>query len=78
MPIYEYKCPSCSKKFEEWVKNSEESEQAVCPDCDVSSPRVLSATTFILKGCGWYSTDYGKMSKDSDFNKETVETLGHG
>ncbi len=63
MPIYEYNCPNCSEVFEEWVRNSEVSDFAPCPNCQTNAPRMVSQTTFILKGGGWYVTDYGKASE---------------
>ena len=59
MPIYEYQCPHCGKVFEEWVKLSDAHEEMLCPDCKVNAPRLISHTSFVLKGGGWYVTDYG-------------------
>ena len=59
MPIYEYKCPFCRKVFEEWVKAHDTAPQP-CPDCGTASPHIVSHTTFVLKGGGWYVTEYGK------------------
>ncbi len=58
MPIYEYKCPKCNKVFEEWVTSHDTSPQT-CPDCGASAPHIVSNTTFVLKGGGWYVTEYG-------------------
>ena len=68
MPIYEYQCPKCHSIFEEWVKMSEAHGQEPCPDCGTLSPRLISHTSFVLKGGGWYVTDYGyrKGVKDED------------
>lgn len=59
MPIYEYQCPKCGRVFEEWVKASEAHREEPCPDCGTPSPRILSRTSFVLKGEGWYVSDYG-------------------
>ena len=59
MPIYEYQCPKCGKVFEEWVHLSEAHLEVPCPDCGVGAPRIISETSFVLKGGGWYVTDYG-------------------
>ena len=61
MPIYEYLCESCGKEFEEWQKFSDPVVD-VCPDCGGHSRRLISQSTFHLKGTGWYVTDYGKGS----------------
>ena len=59
MPIYEYQCPQCQHTFEEWVKASESHGQELCPKCGEPSPRIMSQTSFVLKGGGWYVSDYG-------------------
>ena len=59
MPIYEYQCPKCQRVFEEWVKASDAHGQEPCPDCGTPSPRIISQTSFVLKGGGWYVSDYG-------------------
>jgi putative FmdB family regulatory protein len=57
MPIYEYRCPRCDLQFEEWQRGYEE-KTLTCPQCGADSPRVVSGSAFILKGSGWYATDY--------------------
>ena len=59
MPIYEYQCPKCQHTFEEWVKASESHGQELCPTCGEPAPRIMSQTSFVLKGGGWYVDDYG-------------------
>lgn len=66
MPIYEYKCPQCGHVFEEWVKLSEAHSEEPCPECGTKSPRMLSHTSFVLKGGGWYVTDYGYRKNHPD------------
>ncbi len=57
MPIYEYECPECGEVFEEWLKEYDVDE-APCPKCGASAKRVISNTSFMLKGGGWYATEY--------------------
>lgn len=57
MPIYEYRCEDCEQIFEEWQKNFDE-KQVKCPVCGHNAERIISNTSFILKGSGWYVTDY--------------------
>lgn len=62
MPIYEYECGSCGGRFELTRKFSDP-ELAACSLCGAANVRkVLSPTAFVLKGSGWYATDYA--SKD--------------
>ncbi len=65
MPIYEYHCKKCNKNFEEWLKVSEAEKDQQCPDCGTLSSRFVSQTSFVLKGGGWYVSEYGKNSASS-------------
>ncbi|MDR1776341.1 MAG: zinc ribbon domain-containing protein [Desulfovibrio sp.] len=66
MPIYEYFCPVCRKVFEEWTKSVNDDTVEPCPQCGASSSRVMSHTSFVLKGGGWYVSDYGYRKGISD------------
>lgn len=57
MPIYEYRCNDCQQVFEEWQKGFEDREM-FCPVCGGASFRLISSSAFVLKGSGWYVTDY--------------------
>ena len=58
MPIYEYECTDCHHHFDVLQKVNEEPVQE-CPVCFKSSVvKLVSATTFHLKGTGWYATDF--------------------
>jgi putative FmdB family regulatory protein len=60
MPIYEYRCPACHQIFEEWSRQVEDYSVAhSCPVCGSKAKRLISHTSFSLKGQGWYVTDYG-------------------
>lgn len=67
MPIYEYRCEDCEQIFEEWQKDFEE-RQVPCPVCGNPSRRIMSNTTFVLKGTGWYVTDYAKKGASAPSN----------
>ncbi|MBI2370201.1 MAG: zinc ribbon domain-containing protein [Deltaproteobacteria bacterium] len=58
MPIYEYHCEQCGR-FEVMHKVSEEALQS-CPQCQRPVTRLISPAGFILKGTGWYLTDYAR------------------
>lgn len=60
MPIYEYQCKGCGHEWEEMQKITED-PISECPDCHADQARrLISQTSFILKGSGWYVTDYGR------------------
>lgn len=62
MPIYEYRCEKCGHEFEVWQKVSDP-EPKGCPECHGRRiSRLISHTSFQLKGTGWYVTDYGRGS----------------
>ena len=57
MPIYEYNCRDCKQIFEEWQKDYEERD-IPCPVCGGTASRIISSTSFVLKGGGWYASGY--------------------
>jgi len=61
MPIYEYKCNSCGKKFEKIEKFSD-SPLETHEECGGPVERLISAPTLQFKGTGWYVTDYAKSN----------------
>ena len=63
MPIYEYTCKSCGVKFECLQKISEP-PIAPCPECGDTADRLISQTSFALKGEGWYKDGYAKGKKE--------------
>jgi len=65
MPIYEYECQSCGHHFEEWQKMSDKPVQ-VCPKCKARKvEKLISHTSFQLKGGGWYSDLYASQKPAS-------------
>lgn len=57
MPIYEYRCGSCSFESEHLQKVSD-APIAACPECGGEYTKLISAAGFQLKGNGWYATDF--------------------
>lgn len=57
MPTYEYRCNKCEKTFEVIQKITDD-PVATCSECGGKVQRLINATNFILKGNGWYKTDY--------------------
>ena len=64
MPIYEYQCQSCRAVFEEWQSGFEE-KRMECPECGAESRKLISHSSFHLKGSGWYADGYGGKSAGS-------------
>ncbi len=62
MPIYEYECSECGNITEALQKFSD-SPLTTCERCSGSLHRIMSQSTFHLKGSGWYVTDYANKSK---------------
>ena len=70
MPIYEYACKKCDGEFEVSQRITDEPlNRHLCPHCGKRTvvTKLISRSSFHLKGSGWYMTDYGKNgSKSSD------------
>ncbi len=65
MPIYEFKCSNCSQVTEKWLKLSDP-YPTECEHCHKGPlEKLMSATGFVLKGSGWYATDFKKKSSAS-------------
>jgi putative FmdB family regulatory protein len=62
MPTYEYECLKCRRVFEIRQRISEPA-LTVCDVCGGEVRRLLSPAPFILKGGGWYVTDYPSESR---------------
>lgn len=63
MPIYEYGCSECGKHIEAFQKISDE-PLSVCPECGGELSKLMSSTSFVLKGGGWYADGYTSSSSD--------------
>ena len=64
MPIYEYECLKCGEMHEALRKFSDKPLNK-CPKCGGTLKKLISNTSFILKGTGWYKTDYASKPADS-------------
>jgi len=77
MPTYEYECLKCPRVFEVRQRITEPALET-CDRCGGPIHRLLSATPFILKGGGWYVTDYPsearKKGTSSDSGSESKES----
>ncbi len=73
MPIYEYECESCGKVIEKWQKITEKPIQT-CERCGGRLHKLVSMSSFHLKGSGWYVTDYAKKSTKDDKKEASSKT----
>jgi putative FmdB family regulatory protein len=71
MPIYEYECTQCGKKEEALQKFSDQ-PLTTCKYCSGKLHKLISHSSFHLKGSGWYVTDYADKSK-KESNSESTE-----
>jgi putative FmdB family regulatory protein len=63
MPIYEYRCDKCGEVHEVF-QGFGEGPLDGCPACGGPVVKIISSTSFVLKGSGWYSDGYsGKSNK---------------
>ena len=69
MPIYEYQCENCSRRFEV-MQRMTEPVLAICEQCGGHVRRLISQTSFVLKGSGWYVTDYPSDSRKKAMSQE--------
>ena len=71
MPIYEYECTKCGK-IEEALQKFSDKPLTKCRYCSGKLTKLVSHSSFHLKGSGWYVTDYG--GKNRDTKKPAQET----
>lgn len=64
MPIYEYECSACHKRFEKFQRLSDPL-LTVCPQCGGGVHKAISVPAIQFKGSGWYVTDYARRAGGS-------------
>lgn len=73
MPIYEYECSSCEKVFEVQQRISDDPLDT-CPDCQGAVKKLVSVSSFQLKGGGWYADGYsGSSNGNGEKNKPAAK-----
>ena len=72
MPIYEYECEKCGE-FEQ-MQRITDPPLVRCPTCKRKVRRLISSTSFQLKGTGWYVTDYAKSGSANGSKKKGGES----
>jgi len=73
MPIYEYECPACAKVFEVQQRMTDDPIKT-CPECQGQVKKLISASSFQLKGSGWYSDGYSGPSNGKGKKPEKKES----
>ena len=78
MPIYEYQCDACGHHFER-MQRIKDNVLTDCPKCDKSALRkLMSQTSFQLKGSGWYQTDFKHVGQPPPAETDTKTTPQEG
>jgi len=67
MPIYEYQCQKCGP-FETTQRITDKPLRK-CPTCKGKVKKLISNTSFQLKGTGWYVTDYARKGQNGADSK---------
>ena len=67
MPIYEYQCQKCGTF--EVTQRITEKPLGKCPTCKGKVKKLISNTSFQLKGTGWYVTDYARKDNNKGAEK---------
>ncbi len=68
MPVYEYECPAC-EIVHEVQQRMADAPLTDCPDCGGPVSKIMSRSSFQLKGGGWYADGYA--STGAEKKKET-------
>ncbi len=73
MPIYDYGCKACGHEFDREQRISEKPIKK-CPVCGkLQAKRLISKTSFVLKGGGWYNDLYASGKPASQDSKDAGE-----
>lgn len=75
MPIYEYQCRKCGRQFEAF-QNITEPDLKTCKFCKGKVQKMMSLSSFSLKGTGWYATDYKGKKPQASKPAQTETTAG--
>jgi putative FmdB family regulatory protein len=76
MPIYEYQCKQCQSRFEIFHRQGD-TTKPVCSACGSKKvTRLMSASGFVLKGSGWYKTDYPSDARKKGLESDKSDAKG--
>ena len=76
MPIYEYSCQKCGTF--EVTQRIIEKALTKCPTCKSKVKKLISNTSFQLKGTGWYITDYARKGQSNGDTKSNGDQKSDG
>jgi putative FmdB family regulatory protein len=65
MPLYEYECATCQKVHEVMQKFAD-APLTECPECKGPVAKLISRSSFALKGSGWYTSDYKRAGRKDE------------
>jgi len=78
MPIYEYGCRKCGHEFEREQRITEDPIKT-CPRCkSKQARRLISRTSFVLKGSGWYNDLYSSAKPAKEGAESGSDAKGEG
>ena len=71
MPIYEFKCNKCDRIAEKLMSMGDlNSKTVICKICKSDMTKLISKSSHILKGDGFYRNEYGYGKKKIEVKKE--------
>ncbi|MFO7715035.1 FmdB family zinc ribbon protein [Desulfosarcina sp.] len=70
MPLYEYQCTKCGE-IQEAIQKFSDAPLSTCRYCSGKLNRLISQSSFHLKGTGWYVTDYSKKAASAVESKNS-------
>ena len=75
MPIYEYECEKCNTTFEAMQSvSSKPLKKCNKSSCKGKVHRLVSASGFIFKGSGWFTSEYPSDARKKGWESETQNT----
>ena len=75
MPIYEYECEKCNTTFEAMQSvSSKPLKKCNKSSCKGKVHRLVSASGFIFKGSGWFTSEYPSDARKKGWESESQNT----
>ena len=73
MPLYAYRCTKCGAE-EEHLQKFTDDPVTECGTCGGPLQKMITGTSFALKGGGWYADGYGSAGTGSGGGTSTAES----